>query len=406
MKDLKYYVFHDLTIEEPPASQPSSSFWRSLTALGTELWLDTGNIEAIQKFRTPEFSGLTTNNTLLNREIQKGIYDDYIRDIAGEINGRNVKHKIRDIAFIINARHGLKLAKMFNCKVSVELHTDLAHDVELTVDYAEKFYEICPDSFLIKVPFTPAGLIASKKLSKKNIPINMTLGFSARQNYLAAEFCRVRYVNVFLGRLNAYFLQNNLGDGKWVGEKAVLDSQKIINEIDREEKRTIRQIAASFREEKQLADLSGVDVFTVPPIIAEKAKANLTGRWENKLDFEYPVHLNRGVYNEDLNTMALWNITGKEHNFIMALEKFNPANEIELVELARANGLGEMFPILTDDEINHIRAEGKIPNHKRWAHSISTRRMALDSILNIAGLYSFAADQRDLDERIKRIIEK
>src|SRR4051812_9954513 len=60
-----------------PASSP---FWRGLRALGSELWLDTGDIAAAGALWTSEFSALTTNNTLLNKEIQTGVYDRLIAD--------------------------------------------------------------------------------------------------------------------------------------------------------------------------------------------------------------------------------------------------------------------------------------------------------------------------------------
>jgi transaldolase len=55
-------------------------FWKGLRDAGTELWLDTGDIDAAAKLWTDEFSGLTTNNTLLNKEVQKGIYDQVIKE--------------------------------------------------------------------------------------------------------------------------------------------------------------------------------------------------------------------------------------------------------------------------------------------------------------------------------------
>jgi transaldolase len=38
-----------------------------------------------------------------------------------------VEEKVKEIAFMINARHGLRLATKFGGYVSVELHTDTAH---------------------------------------------------------------------------------------------------------------------------------------------------------------------------------------------------------------------------------------------------------------------------------------
>ena len=56
------------------------SFWESLRNTGTELWLDTGDMEEAEAIWSAEMSALTTNNTLLNNEIQKGIYDIFITE--------------------------------------------------------------------------------------------------------------------------------------------------------------------------------------------------------------------------------------------------------------------------------------------------------------------------------------
>jgi len=55
-------------------------FWESLSNTGTELWLDTGDMEEAEANWSAEMSALTTNNTLLNNEIQKGIYDVFISE--------------------------------------------------------------------------------------------------------------------------------------------------------------------------------------------------------------------------------------------------------------------------------------------------------------------------------------
>ena len=52
-----------------------------------------------------------------------------------------------------------------------------------------------------------------RELSAEGLPINHTLGFSARQNYVIARIGRPRYVNVFLGRLGSFVATNELGDG-------------------------------------------------------------------------------------------------------------------------------------------------------------------------------------------------
>ena len=69
------------------------------------------------------------------------------------------------------------------------------------------------------------GLIGAKILKDSGVRVNFTLGFSARQNVLATRVARPDYVNVFLGRISAYMINNKLGDGSGAGEKAVIASQ-------------------------------------------------------------------------------------------------------------------------------------------------------------------------------------
>ena len=52
---------------------PSSPLWAAVRKTGTALWLDTGDIDAARELWVREFDALTTNNTLLNKEVQKGL---------------------------------------------------------------------------------------------------------------------------------------------------------------------------------------------------------------------------------------------------------------------------------------------------------------------------------------------
>ena len=65
-------------LSEKRVTGKTDPFWGSLRNTGTELWLDTGDMEEAEANWTAEMSALTTNNTLLNNEIQKGIYDVFI----------------------------------------------------------------------------------------------------------------------------------------------------------------------------------------------------------------------------------------------------------------------------------------------------------------------------------------
>ena len=70
-----------------PAFEPDP-VWGQLRALGTELWLDTGDLEEARAIWTADFSNLTTNNTLVNKEVQKGLFDALVpQEIREGIQG-------------------------------------------------------------------------------------------------------------------------------------------------------------------------------------------------------------------------------------------------------------------------------------------------------------------------------
>jgi transaldolase len=64
-----------------------------------------------------------------------------------------------------------------------------------------------------------------------------------------------------------------------------------------------------------------------------------------------------------------------------------------------------MFPVLSKEEKGFIASDGKIPVHSRWEKKITEGKIAPDTLLTLAGLASFTADQKMLDDRIRNIIE-
>ena len=73
------------------------------------------------------------------------------------------------------------------------------------------------------------------------------------------------------------------------------------------------------------------------------------------------------------------------------------------MDRAHQLGAGDLFPRLSEDDLSAIAAGGKIPEHTRWAGRVKQGELAADTLLNLAGLASFTADQEALDERIRRL---
>ena len=401
--DIIHLIRNNIQLDQPKQFN-SDPFWQNLRNAGTEIWLDTGDLDQASEIWTNEMSALTTNNTLLNKEIQKGIYDEQIKEADRILKDMDVSERVTEIAFILNARHGLKLVEKFGGKVSVELHTNLAHNLNGIIEYGQRFHEIDPDHFIIKVPYTATGLLGARKLVENKVPVNLTLGFSARQNALAASVVNPDYLNVFLGRLNAYVADNELGDGQFVGEKATLASQKIVHKLTKTKPVATKQIAASMRSGKQMELLAGIDVFTVPPKVAQEGKKELSGEFVSRENVEYPINIADSVDLSSTRIEKLWDFSEKERKFAKILNKEIPKSGEELEIMAQDMECEDMFPKLSGESLQKIASDGKIPKHARWARKIKENEIAIDTLLNIAGLASFAQDQEALDQRITEII--
>jgi transaldolase len=390
-------------INEKHVSGKKDPFWESLVNAGTELWLDTGDMEEAEANWSAEMSALTTNNTLLNNEIQKGIYDIFITEAKSIVRDLSPDERVKEIAFIVNARHGLRLALKFGGYVSVELHTDTAHDIKAIQYYGKRLHEICPDQFIVKVPYTAEGLIGARLLRDSGIRVNFTLEFSARENVLVTKVARPDYANVFLGRIGAYMINNRLGDGSGAGEKAVIAAQNWVTALSSENPWQTKLIAASLRNQTQLELLAGTDVFTMPPKVAASGHRELSGQFTSRTHENYDV----SIYDEgsDAGIEKFWEVDNKVLSLAERLSSKLPATGQELIHIAHEEGCSDMFPYLTKEEKTFLAADGKIPVHSRWAQKIAEGKIAPDTLLTLAGLASFTADQAALDERIRGIIE-
>lgn len=395
-------------IDERLLSAPSNPLWARLRELGTELWLDTGDLEQAAALWSAEFTALTTNNTLLNKEIQKGIYDAWIpaaaaaaREDRPELDEREL---VLEIAFALNARHGLRLHERFGAYISVELHTDLAHDTDRSVAYGRRYAALC-DHFIVKVPLTASGLVVARRLEDEGIPVNFTLGFSARQNHLIARYARPSWVNVFMGRLNAYVADTGLGDGAWVGERATLASQAALVALREAGRCATRQIGASMRSGEQIGTLAGLDVYTMPCAVAEGflAAAPDPAELADRTRADYRPVWAAGVNPAAEGLDELWTVGDEFRQACERAAEIAPdaAAPDRIAEVLHDAGQGNLFPRLGGEELAAIRAEGKLPSRARWQGAIASGRCGLDALFTLAGLLSFAQDQAALDRRIR-----
>ena len=402
-------VLHRLAFEEIKGESPhsdSDSLLARLKALGTEVWVDTGELEKAQEIWKDELTALTTNNTLANQVVQSGVMDKVIEGTIHEIKQERLdlseEEMILEVGFVINCKIALRLVQAFKVKVSVELHPAVSRNIERTLHFGRRYFNVCPEYFTVKVPLTPEGYLAVRTLKKEGIPINFTLGFSVRQNYLAARLANPDFVNVFLGRLNQVVIDHKAGTGQLVGEKVTLETQRVLlsaRAIHKDMKS--RLIAASIRNGDQVSFLAGLDVLTIPPA-AMKDFQN-SGRPPEEVISHIDDTIDPGI--DPQHALAkrfpeLWELSSEFENFVTNLVSNPQLDSMTGDELVKISSIVKLFHPFTDDDLKKIQDCGKIPDLSAWSESI-----ALDDLMTQSALQSFTKDQNALDERISSFLK-
>jgi len=181
-----------------------------------------------------------------------------------------------------------------------------------------------------------------------------------------------------------------------------LSSQNWVTELSKRNRWQTKLIAASLRNYSQLEMLAGTDVYTMPPKVAAAGHENLSGKFVSRLGTHYDVPLNSAA--EGVRVEKFWEVSPSVVQLGTLLNEKVPVTGDELVERVYDAGLGDMFPRLSSDDKNRIQAEGKIPVLASWRERILDGELAPDTLLTLAGLASFTADQKQLDDRITGII--
>lgn len=183
------------------------------------LFLDTASIDEIREInRWGVLSGVTTNPTLVAREGQDP--DRVWKEILAEVRG-DVSLETTEMEAGPMYEQGQRLAAM-------------------------------GPNAVVKVPMTPAGLEAGRRLTDEGIRINVTLVFSPAQAILAAEV-GAYIVSPFLGRID-----DAAADG--------MHALRQICEIYAVQGYDTNVLAASLRHPMHIVEaaLAGADIATMP----------------------------------------------------------------------------------------------------------------------------------------------
>ena len=190
-----------------------------------KIFLDTANLESIKKFNDMGLlDGITTNPSLLSK--QNGDTKNIMSEIAGVVAGPvNLE--------VISTGYDKMLAE------------------------GKRLYKY-GTNVVVKVPMTPDGLKTCRELSDENIPVNVTLIFSANQALLAAK-SGATYVSPFIGRLDD------------IGQDG-MHLIKEIKEIFANYSFNTQILVASVRHPLHVIQAAkiGADVVTLPPTVLDK----------------------------------------------------------------------------------------------------------------------------------------
>jgi transaldolase len=133
-----------------------------------KIFIDTANVDEIREAHAwGVVDGVTTNPSLVAK------------------TGRTLESVIQEICEIVDG------------PISAEVVSVDAHGM---VEEGERLAAIHPN-VVVKVPMIPEGLKATKMLSTRGIPVNVTLVFSPAQALLAAK-AGATYASPFVGRLD------------------------------------------------------------------------------------------------------------------------------------------------------------------------------------------------------------
>jgi hypothetical protein len=122
----------------------------------------------------------------------------------------------------------------------------------------------------------------------------------------------------------------------------------------------------------------------------------------------YEPTIEPGPDAETAGVDALWYVSSDLVNCVEALEKqdldaFTPD---DVAAHFQAHGCGDALPRWTEEQVATSAEQGKIPNLDNWREPLGAHTIALDSLMNLAGLNAFIADQAAMDRRVADVLAK
>jgi transaldolase len=164
---------------------------KELLNYGQSMWLDYIRRDLLTggKLKTliaeDGLRGMTSNPSIFEKAIaESSLYDDLLKSLASQpdldAKGRYEKIAIRDIQDAADIlRPVYESSKFHDGYVSLEVSPLLAMQTQETIEEGRRLWKtVGRDNVMIKVPGTPEGIPAIRKLISEGININVTLLFA------------------------------------------------------------------------------------------------------------------------------------------------------------------------------------------------------------------------------------
>ena len=188
-----------MSAEAGAAARPSPAPLRELARLGQSAWIDYLSRELLEEGRLARLiredgvSGVTSNPAIFQRALSQGAaYDEQLAELGRTERGpkdlfmglaaRDVRHAcnlLMETWLAAGGRDG---------HVSMEVDPRIAADAPAMEDEAERIWSLVRrPNLLVKIPATPAGLVAGEELLARGRSVNFTLIFAPARHLEVAE---------------------------------------------------------------------------------------------------------------------------------------------------------------------------------------------------------------------------
>ncbi|MGP8270526.1 MAG: transaldolase [Terracidiphilus sp.] len=232
---------------------------------------DTGDIEAMQKFRPQD---ATTNPSLITAAAQlpqyQPIMDGDLLEARKELGAKATDEAVAHLAFQrLAIAFGKKILAIIPGRVSTEVDARLSYDTAATIAQARAIiaqYDhagIGRNRVLIKIASTWEGIRAAEVLEKEGIHCNLTLLFGLHQAIAAAD-AGVTLVSPFVGRILDWYKKDTGKDFHGAEDPGVISVTRVYNYYKHFGYKT-QVMGASFRNIGEIEELAGCDLLTISP---------------------------------------------------------------------------------------------------------------------------------------------